>query len=444
MRLRLYASGLSLAVAACAGGPRAEPAASVTARRPPCLPDNGGISLPRGFCATIVADSLPRPRHLVVAPNGDVFVSLLGSGQGGLAGGFVGLRDTNGDGRADVQERFGDAPSSEVALYRGYLYVGAPTSVLRYPLRAGEVRPSGPPDTIVVDLPTGGHAFRTFAIDSSGALLLNVGSLSNSCQERNRQRESRGVDPCVELETRAGIWRFRTDRRRQTQRDGEHFATGIRNAVAIAINPADRALYVAQHGRDQLYANWPALFDSVKSAETPAEELFRVERGDDFGWPYCYYDAQLGRKVLAPEYGGDGRATGRCDGKKGNIAAHPAHWAPNALLFYTGSMFPARYREGAFIAYHGSWNRQPGLPQSGFNVVFQPLRSGRAAGDFEVFADNFFAEEARLAARANQAPPGLKRHRPTGLAMGPDGSLYISDDSMGRIWRVFYVGERSN
>jgi glucose/arabinose dehydrogenase len=443
MRLRLHAHALTfIAAAACAGAPRAEPAASAAARRP-CLPDNGGITLPRGFCATIVADSLQRPRHLAVAPNGDVFVALLGSGQGGAGGGFAGLRDTTGDGRADLQGRFGDAPSSEVALYAGYLYVGAPTSVLRYPIRRGELRPSGSPDTIVADLPTGGHALRTFAIDSSGALFLNVGSRTNACQERDRQRASRGVDPCVELETRAGVWRFRTDRR-QIQRDGERFATGIRNAVAIAINPADRALYVVQHGRDQLYGNWPALFDSVKSAETPAEELFRVERGDDFGWPYCYYDPQLGRKVLAPEYSGDGRTTGRCDGKKGNIAAHPAHWAPNALLFYSGSQFPERYRNGVFIAYHGSWNRQPALPQSGFNVVFQPLRGGRSAGDYEVFADGFFGEEARLAARPNQAPPGPKRHRPTGLAMGPDGSLYITDDGMGRIWRVFYVGERAN
>jgi glucose/arabinose dehydrogenase len=441
MRLGFHVLAVALS-AACAGGMGAGGAASVPTRAP-CLPDNGGITLPGGFCATIVADNLPRPRHLVVAPNGDVFVSLLGTGQGGTGGGLVGLRDTDGDGRADVREHFGNAPSSEVVLYRNYLYVGAPTSVLRYPIRRGELRPSGSPDTIVADLPTGGHAYRTFAIDSSGAILLNVGSLSNSCQERNRQRESPGVDPCVELETRAGVWRFRANRR-QTQRDGEHFATGIRNAVGLAINPVDRTLYVAQHGRDQLYENWPTLFDSVKGAETPAEELFRVERGDDFGWPYCYYDLQLRRKVLAPEYGGDGRRTGRCDARKGNVAAHPAHWAPNALLFYTGAMFPPRYREGAFIAYHGSWNRRPALPQAGFNVVFQPLRDGRAAGEYEVFADNFFAEEARLAARPNQAPPHLKRHRPTGLAMGPDGSLYISDDGMGRIWRVFYVGERSN
>lgn len=437
--LGVFTAGLVLGCTAMP--PTSRPSSSSAARH--CLPDNGGIELPAGFCAAIVADSLPRPRHMAVASNGDLFVSLLGTGQGGAGGGVVVLRDTNGDARADVQERIAGAPSSEVALSGQYLYVGAPTSVLRYRLPRGSTRPVGLPDTIVADLPTGGHGLRTFAIDSSGTLLLNIGSRTNACQERDRQRESRGVDPCVELQTRAGIWRFRTDRR-QTQSDGEHFATGIRNAVGLAVHPSDGALWVAQHGRDQLYANWPALFDSVRSAETPAEELFRVSRGDDFGWPYCYYDEALGRKVLAPEYGGDGRAVGRCDATKGNVATFPAHWAPNALMFYTGSAFPERYRNGVFIAFHGSWNRQPALPQSGFNVVFQPLRDGQRAGAYEVFADGFFAQEARLAARPAQAPPGLERHRPTGLAMGPDGSLYISDDGMGRIWRVFYTGTRGN
>src|SRR3712207_1964173 len=132
---------------ACAGGPAVQSGSGLArgGTRPPCLPDNGGITLPRGFCATIVADSLPRPRHLVVAPNGDVFVALLGAGPGGAAGGFVGLRDTNGDGRADVQERFGDAPSSEVALVGEQLFVGAPTSVLRYSIRRGALGPHGPP-----------------------------------------------------------------------------------------------------------------------------------------------------------------------------------------------------------------------------------------------------------------------------------------------------------
>src|SRR5438874_8719998 len=134
---------------------------------------------------------------------------------------------------------------------------------------------------------------------------------------------------------------------------------GIRNSVAITINPRDGELYVVQHGRDQLGgggADWPKLFTAEQGAELPAEELFHVQRGDDFGWPYCYFDPQQKKKVLAPEYGGDGKEVGRCSTKKGDVAYFPAHWAPNGLLFYTGSLFPAHYRDGAFIAFHGSWN----------------------------------------------------------------------------------------
>jgi glucose/arabinose dehydrogenase len=112
------------------------------------------------------------------------------------------------------------------------------------------------------------------------------------------------------------------------------------------------------------------------------------------------------------------------------VAYFPAHWAPNALLFYTGSMFPARYREGAFIAFHGSWNRAP-LPQAGYKVVFQPMRNGRADGAFEIFADGF-APNLNVA----RSTGASGNHRPSGLAQGTDGALYITDDAMGRIWKV--------
>jgi glucose/arabinose dehydrogenase len=130
--------------------------------------------------------------------------------------------------------------------------------------------------------------------------------------------------------------------------------------------------------------------------------------------------------VLAPEYGGDGQQAGRCTGKKDPVYAFPGHWAPNDMLFYTGTQFPARYRDGVFVVFHGSWNRAP-LPQQGFNVVFLPMRDGRAAGDFEVFADGFTGGNNAQAA-----------HRPTGIAQGPDGSIYVTDDVAGRIWRILY------
>jgi glucose/arabinose dehydrogenase len=181
-----------------------------------------------------------------------------------------------------------------------------------------------------------------------------------------------------------------------------------------------------------LHDNWPALFSAEKSAETPGEELFRVMRGDDFGWPYCYFDPELKKKVLAPEYGGDGMTVGRCADKKGNVGHFPGHWAPNGLLFYTGNALPAKYRDGAFIVFHGSWNRAP-LPQQGFKVVFQPMRDGRAAGDFEVFLDGFIDSSGQ---------PTELGGRPMSLAQGRRGELYLSDDSRGRIWRITYPGAR--
>ncbi len=157
----------------------------------------------------------------------------------------------------------------------------------------------------------------------------------------------------------------------------------------------------------------------------------QLERGADYGWPECYFDLTQQKLVLAPEYGGDGgKAVGRCVQKQFPHAAFPAHWGPNGLLFYYGHQFPTAYQGGAFIAFHGSWNRAPS-PQGGYNVVFQPFIDGKPAGKYVIFADGFAGAVKE---------PGRAAHRPSGLAVGPDGALYITDDAHGRIWRVAYRG----
>lgn len=412
------------------------PVAATAAPAIPCDEGNVGLTLPTGFCATLFADKVGTTRHLTVLPNGDVLVNVqAGRGGGesqmgvGKDGGLVLLRDQNGDGHADVIEKVAPSNGTEVAVANGHVYVTDRNNVVRFPM-AGDRPDASKPDTVIMNMPTGGHVAYNFVVDGK-VLYLNVGSRTNSCQEKDRQNKSPGVDPCIELDSRAGIWQFDATKSRQTAADGQRFATGIRNAVSLVMNPNDRTLYATQHGRDQLFQNWG--FTQEQSAEWPAEELFRITKGDDFGWPYCFFNPEEKHKVLAPEYGGDGRQVGRCADKKAPVFAFPGHWAPNAMLFYTATQFPPRYRSGAFVAFHGSWNRAP-LPQGGFNVVFLPMNKDKAAGDkFEVFAEGF--------AGPGGTPTAQGLHRPTGLAQAPDGSMYVSDDNGGRIYKISYKGK---
>jgi len=421
---------LTLAMAAAVSLTRFGPIPAAPAAN--CATDNAGLKLPTGFCATLFADSVGTARQMDVAPNGDVIVGIRATraNNAPVPGGIVILRDKDGDGRAETRSlRFGDSSTTTVRLLGDALYAEIGRAIVRYRLPVGALAPVGAPDTIVGGLPGDrNHTAKTFAIHN-GQLYVNHGSPTNACQEQDRAPGSKGMDPCPDLAQRAGIWRYDMNKKGQTIVDGERFATGIRNAVAIAFEPRTNNLYVVQHGRDMLSNNWPALFTDEKSAETPAEEMFQVNRGDDFGWPYCYFDPQLNKKVLAPEFGGDGKTVGRCAEKKGNVGTFPGHWAPNSLLFYTGTALPAKYRNGAFIVFHGSWNRAP-LPNQGFKVVFQPMSNGRASGNHEVVVDGFMVE----------GKPTELGGRPMGLAQGRNGELYLSDDSKGRIWKIAYTG----
>ncbi|MFQ5789515.1 MAG: PQQ-dependent sugar dehydrogenase [Acidobacteriota bacterium] len=418
--------------AACQGGAAVAPAPSSDPGELTCDPANGGVTLPEGFCALVVADNLGRARHLQVTESGDIYVRFRETED--ARGGVVGLRDTDGDGRADLEEWFADHYGTGIEVHDGYLYVSTDTSVLRYRIPEGQLAPGGEPETVIEGFPPQRqHRAKPFAFDDEGLIYVTVGAPSNAGQEQSRTKGAPGMRPCPQLERQAGIWRFDANRTGLTQeQDGHRYATGIRHAVAIAWDATSRAGYVVQHGRDQLHALWPEHFTSEQNAKIPAEELLALEEGADYMWPYCYFDPLQGKKLLAPEYGGDGKKVGDCGKAPEPLVAFPGHWAPNDSIFYTGKQFPERYRGGAFIAFHGSWNRAP-LPQGGYNVVFVPMKDGRPSGDWEVFAKGFAGQEPL-------ASPRDARFRPMGLAQGPDGSLYVSDSVRGRIWRIMYKG----
>lgn len=383
------------------------------------------LTLPSGFTATIFADTLGKARHIAFN-NGDIFVKLENVKNGR---GILRLRDTNNDGIADNISGFGDYGGTGIAVKDGYLYASSDDNIYRYKLDQNGNPDAGSVEMIVTGLVNKRqHAGKTFTLDNSGNIYVNIGAPSNSCQAADRETGSPGMAPCPILDSAGGVWQFSANKPNQHYADGMRYCTGIRNLVALDWNNEAKDLYAVQHGRDDLDRLYPALYTEDQRVQLPAEEMFRIKKGDDFGWPYCYYDPMQKSKVQSPEYGGDGKRTTGCDDKQKPIYAFPAHWGPNALLFYTGDQFPSKYKNGAFIAFHGSWNRAP-QEQAGYCVAFLPFQDGMPTGDYEIFADGFAGEKKT---------PGDAKHRPCGLTQGSDGSLYISDDQGGRIWKITY------
>ena len=384
------------------------------------------LTLPAGFTATVVHEGSGAGRHLAIRANGDLYLA--------SRNGLVALRDKNGDFKADEITPFGDVKGTGVQIFDGFLYASDNVGVYRYKLDPDGLAPSGAKETVVADFPAERqHADKTFALDGKGRLYVNVGAPSNSCQEKDRQSGSPGRAPCPILENYGGVWVFDGKKLGQKPADGRRYATGMRNAVALEWNAGQNALYSAIHGRDGLDTLFPALYNAVDNATRTAEEFHRIVDGGNYGWPYTFWDLKLNARIVAPEYGGDAKKTAADDSNyKGKFAdplvAFPAHWAPNDLVFHSGKGFPKKYRGGAFIAFHGSWNRAP-EPQAGYKVVFQPLENGKPAGNYEVFADGFSGEIA-------DNNPRNARYRPVGLAVHPDGALYVVDSQKGRVWRI--------
>ncbi|WP_149274120.1 c-type cytochrome [Pareuzebyella sediminis] len=401
--------------------------------------DNGGLYLPNGFEAVVVVDSLKgRARHLTVNSNGDIYVKLRFPDS---LGGNAALRDTNNDGKADIIKTFDDyqdrsSYGTEMKIHNGYLYFSSVTRIYRQKL-TNDLLPDTPLELILSETERrpGQHSTKPLAFDKEGHMYTVFGAPSDACQEDDRSPMSPGIYPCPILEHRAGIWKFDANKTGQFQKDGKKFATGLRSVVGLQWNTEDDNLYAVVHGRDYLHNTWPREFSAWEGAVLPSEVFLRLKEGDDAGWPYHYYDQIKKGYYLNPEYGGDGSKQGDIDQLTTPVVGFPGHFAPNDLFFYDGDQFPERYKNGAFIAFHGSTSSSP-YPQSGYFVGFVPMKNGMPTGPWEVFADGF-------AGRDTIVNTSDAAYRPMGLAVGPEGSLYVSDSEKGKIWRIMFKGDKA-
>jgi len=375
-----------------------------------------GLLLPPGFTATVVSEGLAGARHIAVSKQGGLYVKLskLKNGKG-----IIYLKDTKGDGKFVEQAAFGDYPGTGIYIKNDYLYASSNDDVYRYKLNNnGEVINPNEPEKIIVGLVNRNmDNSKSITVDNNANIYVNVGSYLGSCLVDANSKQA--PNPCPLLDSVGGIWQFKTNKLNQQYKDAVHYATGFKNVVGLDWNSKTSSLFIMQHGRDGLHDLFPQYYTAEKSGILPAETMYEVHKGSDGGWPYVYYDQFQHKKILSPEYGGNGIKTGK-DNALDPVVAFPAHLAPNGLLFYTGSKFPKKYQNGAFICFHG---KSPEL-QKGYLVAFVPFKNGKPSGEWEIFANNFLTDK--------------EQHKPCGLAQGQDGSIYVSDDAKGNIYRIEY------
>lgn len=340
-------------------------------------------STPPGFETNIFADGLNGPRFIHFGPDGVLYVADRGNGR------IVTLPDANGDGMADEIGVFADNLDNPHSLvyYDDAWYVGVPSGVIRLVDRdedgvADERTP------LIDDYPTTGtHSTRTVAFLPDGRMVVAIGSSCNVCQEEDQRRAAIVVYDGPDA-------------------TGERiFAHGLRNAVGLTVHPETGALWATNNGRDLL------------GDDLPPETIYQVEEGANYGWPIC-----INGYLEDPDEG----FAGSCDGIGRPVVEMQAHSAPLGLVFYTGTAFPAAYQDDLFIAFHGSWNRSA---LTGYKVVRLPFENGQPAAAVEDFATGWL-----------NAAGSEVSGRPVGLAVGPDGALYISDDKSGYIYRISYRG----
>jgi glucose/arabinose dehydrogenase len=352
---------------------------------------------PSGFNVQLYASGFRDPRFLVTAPNGDIFVAESRANQ------IKVLRDNNADGKPDLTELFVEHDLNKpfgIAFYPPgndpqFLYVANTDGVIRFPYRNGDLKARGPAQRLAAHLSPGallrggGHWTRDIVFSPDGKkMYISIGSRSN-------------VSDSAAEENRARIFEFNPDGSGQRV-----FAWGIRNAVGIAFRPGTNELWMSTNERDEI------------GEDLPPDYISSVRPGGFYGWPWFYIGnhpdphhkgkhPELADKVIVPD------------------VLVQAHSASLNLSFYTGDQFPSEYRGDIFAAFHGSWNR---VKRTGYKVVHVPLdhSNGKARGEYEDFVTGFVT------------PEGKVWGRPVGITVAKDGSLLVSEDGNGTIWRVSY------
>jgi glucose/arabinose dehydrogenase len=387
-----------------------------------------GLTLPPGFHASVVAEGLGEfTRHMAFSDASHLYVSTEPQTKDAADQGIMALHlDANH--HADTLAHFSTIHNgTAIAVYKGALYTSSPNTLYRFKLSGKELVPTSKPEIVIDGIP--GRA--AIAFDDKNNLFVAVGGGGNVCAPDGTPRTAKSVGPmpCPILETRAGVWRFDAAKTGQAWTQGEHYATGIRDTNALAF--AHGALFSVMYGRDAAEKAYPEIISTEDGAHI-SDEMFKVIKGTDMGWPYTYYDNAKHVRLAQPEYGGDGKAVVTDAKYAVPVAAFPAHVAPMDIAFYNAAKFPAAYRGGAFIAFHGSGGGDPNGHDDGYNVMFVPIDTSGKAGAPQVFAEGF-------AGATHEAKNGKRaQYRPVGVTVGPDGALYISESQEGRIWRVAY------
>ena len=349
------------------------------------------LEVPEGFEVEIFADNLGNARIMAQGDDGTVYLTRRDEQD------IMALTDTDGDGAADAMRSVAENLPlvNGITIHEGRVYLATDTDVYRAPIEAnGDF---GSLEVLMADLPDAGqHPNRTLAVGPDGMLYITVGSTCNNCEDTNPEN--------------ATILRANLD-----GSEREILATGLRNTIGFGWHPETGVLYGMDHGSDG------------RGDNTPPEELNRIEQGNNYGWPFCYADRQV--DVYASQLPTGATGPEVCALTEPPVLTYQAHSAPIGWVYYTASQFPEEYRNDAFIAMRGSWNREPAV---GYKVVRLHFENGEPVG-FEDFLSGFLLDD------------GVTQFgRPAGLLVSQDGSLLVADDAGGVIYRVSYTAEQAS